>query len=278
MPAPPQSFAASLCDGLPLVLWSVRIQQDQRIAVDLHADRPLSIASVGKILLLVAAAERIVADPGFAAFELRRPLEQVADSGLWQHLSAPALSVHDACVLIASVSDNLATNALLGLVGLDACNGVARALGCGALALHDRVRDPRSAGDPPRLATGSAADLVMLMGELRSPGILDRRVASMVMGWLGLNVDHSMSLQGLGVDPLVDGSGTHPAIANKTGTDRGVCADAGVIGSGPDAVVYAVIANWDGASPSPRAVRAAMGRMLVEGALETLAPVSSFRD
>ena len=264
MPTAGQQAVDALCDALPTVAWSIRVRQGGRIVVDVDPHTPLRIACAGKILLLVAAAERIVDDPAFAQASVPRPPEPVADSGLWQHLSAPSLTVQDACVLIGGVSDNLATNGLLEVVGLDACNAVSRSLGCTSLRLHDRVRDTRSPEHPACLATGGAADLEAVVHELRSPAVLDRRAASMVAGWLSLNVDHSMALHGLGLDPLVDGRGTDPPIANKTGTDAGVRADAGIIGSGADAVTYAVIANWVGESPPTRAVLDTMNRLLAQ--------------
>jgi beta-lactamase class A len=44
--------------------------------------------------------------------------DRVEDSGLWYLLDQRDLSVHDLCVLVGAVSDNLATNALVRLVGL----------------------------------------------------------------------------------------------------------------------------------------------------------------
>ncbi|MGH3431343.1 MAG: serine hydrolase, partial [Thermocrispum sp.] len=127
----------------------------------------LSTASVGKILLLLELADRLAAgllDPG-------QPIDRfaaapVADSGLWQHLTVRELPVADAAVLIGAVSDNLATNLLLDLVGLDAVRRWPARLGLTATALHDQVRDTRGLFDPPALSTGTAAELAGLLRRL----------------------------------------------------------------------------------------------------------------
>ncbi len=72
----------------------------------------------------------------------------VADSGLWQHLRVEDLSVDDLCVLIASVSDNVATNVVLNKVGLPALRTLAESLGLVHTALLDYVRDHRGPDNP----------------------------------------------------------------------------------------------------------------------------------
>lgn len=261
MPASVQREVGALCAAVPEVAWSVCVRDAEGVVASVNDAVTLRIASVGKLLLLLAAAQRIVAEPDFAKQELMRPRRAVADSGLWQHLDADSLTVADACVLVASVSDNLATNALIDEIGLAACEHVAMTTGCSTLALHDVVRDVRTADDEPTLATGSSADLAEFMWQLMSPPPDARDAAELLSSWLTLSVDHSMALRELGLDPLISG---HDAITlrNKTGSDAGVRADVGIITTESTSISYAIVANWVDADVSPRDVQQAMGRVI----------------
>ena len=113
------------------VIWSIHVRSLTTGATFARDDATaLSTASVGKVLLLAEVARRLE-DGSLSPDECltRTPAESVADSGLWQHLSTDSLTVCDAAVLVAAVSDNLATNVLLRHVGLAAMDEVAQALG-----------------------------------------------------------------------------------------------------------------------------------------------------
>jgi beta-lactamase class A len=234
-------------DDLPDgVAWSacVRDAASGEVVAARDLDRSLSAASLGKLLLLVEAGRAIEEgdlDPG----ELleRTGADAVADSGVWQDLGVAALPAADVAALIGAASDNLATNVLLRRLGLDAVAATAAALGLERTALHDRVRDTRAPGDPPRLSSAAAGELTRLLAH-----ILAGRVggSGLVRGWLARNADLSMVPAGLGLDPLahvVHDRGLR--LRNKTGTDAGVRADAGWIEGPRGALAYAVIANWD---------------------------------
>lgn len=203
----------------------------------------------------------------------RTDADAVADSGLWQHLDVQSLTARDAAVLVAALSDNLATNALLRRLGVKAMDETARALGLGNLRLHDYVRDERRAADPPRLSSGSAQDLAEMFVRIGEGRIFSPAVSGMLAHWLELNTDLSMVASSLDLDPLAH-SADGPALAlmNKTGTDTGVRADCGLVSHDGVQVTYAAIANWDSASEAtPGLVMADMRliggfvRALVEG-------------
>ena len=106
-------------------------------------DRILWTASVGKLFLLVEIARRAAAGDLDLTERVRwRDDELVADSGLWYRLDQRELSVGDLCLLVGAVSDNLATNVLLRLVGVPAVAVTTRALGHRDSALLDGVRRP----------------------------------------------------------------------------------------------------------------------------------------
>jgi beta-lactamase class A len=172
----------------------------------------------------------------------RTPADAVADSGLWQHLAEEALTVGDLATLVGAVSDNLAANVLLRRVGLERVQAATRALGLEAGALHDRIRDERTAEHPPALASGSAAELSAFL-----PG-LDGPVGDRVLGWLAAGTDLSMVASGLGLDPLAHVEPDRGLrLRHKTGTDAGVRADVGLLDGPAGGVAYAVLARFDDA-------------------------------
>ena len=75
----------------------------------------------------------------------RRTVAPVHDSGLWHLLRGRRAAVEDVAVLIGAVSDNLATNVLLDLLGIEAVQDRAQAAGPGRLDAA-RPRPRRAAG------------------------------------------------------------------------------------------------------------------------------------
>lgn len=235
--------------------WSVCIRDVAgREVAGRNADRSMKTASIGKLLLLVEVARQCAEGNLTGTTLLRRDPElRVADSGIWQHLHVEELAVHDLCVLIASVSDNLATNALLKHVGLQRLHDLAESLGLSRTALLDYVRDHRGPDDPQTLSTGSASELSLVMSQLSRKELVSPTVSEQVNAWLALSVDLSMVASAFGLDPLAHApSDRNFFLRNKTGADPGVRADVGTIGRNAVWVNYAVIANWNASGPDLR--------------------------
>lgn len=235
---------------MPLV-WSFCVLDAEGLVVDEESsDTVQPTASVGKVFLLCEVAEGIVdgrIDPH--ARVRRDPQVAVADSGLWQHLEQDSLPLVDACVLVAAVSDNWATNVLLDLVGLDPVAARAEALGCVSSGLHDRVRDERTADDPPTLSTGTARELAEVArrihhaacgGEVSGISVV---AARLVQNWLLTGVDLGMVAAPLRLDPLAHADGA-VRLWCKTGSDTGTRADMGVVWGESAPISYAAIATW----------------------------------
>ena len=235
--------------------WSICIRDAAgREVAGRNADRSMKTASIGKLLLLVEVA-RQCAEGDLTGTTLlgQDPELRVADSGIWQHLSVEQLSVHDLCVLVASVSDNLATNVLLKHVGLQRLRDLAGSLGLRHTALLDYVRDHRGPDDPETLSTGSASELSLVMSQLSRNELVSSTVSEQVNAWLTTNVDLSMVVSEFGLDPLAHGpSDRNVVIRNKTGADPGVRADVGMVGGNTVWLSYAVIANWNATDPDFR--------------------------
>ena len=254
--------AEAVLEGLPSgAAWSacVRDAATGEVLAGHEPDRVLSIASVGKLLLLVEVARAIEEGDLDPATPLARTeADFAADSGLWQDLGVNKLPAADVAALVGAVSDNLATDVLLRHVGLEAVAATAAALGLERTALHDRVRDLRGAADPPRLASGTAGELSWLLADLAAGRLA---ASGLVRGWLARNADLSLVAAGLGLDPLAHaGADRGLRLRNKTGSDREVRADAGVLAGPLGGVAYAVVANWEGADARDE-VLAAMARV-----------------
>jgi beta-lactamase class A len=218
---------------------------DVLAAVEPDVVRPT--ASVGKVLLLIEVA-RLIADNRLdpATTATRLPADAVADSGIWQHLQQQSLSVLDLAVLVGAVSDNLATNVLLRLSGVQEIKAVAERLDLEVTRLNDRVRDVRGPEDPPTLSTGSAAELAGLFGRLHRGEVFGPAVGTRVLDWLNLDTDTSMVAGAFGLDPLAHSAPDRGRwLAHKTGTDLGVRADVGLLCGPQRSVAYAVLAEFD---------------------------------
>jgi len=239
-------------DTVADVAWSAVVldaASDRLLAVR-HPERVLPTASVGKLLLLLETARRLADGRLDPATLLRRsPADSVADSGLWQHLRTESLPLEDVALLAASVSDNLATNVLLRHVGLDAVAEVGPSLGLATLRLNDRVRDVRTADDPPTLSEGCTLDLARFAALLATEDGLEWAV---LRRWLASGVDLSMVPGDLGLDPLAhveEDRGIR--LLGKTGTDSGVRADVGIVAAGGEVTAYAVVATWTPSAQDP---------------------------
>src|ERR1700758_1458182 len=137
--------------------WSVCIRDHAgRELASCNPDTSMRTASVGKLLLLAEVARQCEAGDLTGAELLGREAGlMVADSGIWQYLQMDKLSIHDLCVLVASVSDNVAANVLLKHIGFERVRDLSDALGLTGTALLDYVRDHRGPGDAPTLSIGS---------------------------------------------------------------------------------------------------------------------------
>lgn len=257
------------------VTWSVLVTDDEGNELfALDPDRVLATASIGKLLLLVEAAEQLVT----GVLEPSEPLtrthaDSAADSGLWQNLQSNELPTADVAALIGAVSDNLATNVLLRRIGLDAVSQRAATLGLVNVALNDQVRDVRRLEDPPHLSSGNARELVRLICSIVDGDGVDESAAGLVRSWLRFNCDLSMVAAPWNLDPLAHHTADHGwLLVNKTGTNAEVRGDVGVVtyddGVAQRRVNYAVLANWSVEGPDYR-TDSLTGMAAVGRAIET---------
>ncbi|MFT4123065.1 MAG: serine hydrolase [Microbacteriaceae bacterium] len=217
---------------------------EELVAIDDRMSLPT--ASLGTVLLLVELSARLTVQGHGALGILDKEPLATGDSGLWQHLQAPALPVGDVATLIGAVGDGLATNLLLARIGLDAVRARAESLGLGRTALLDVVRVVRGPDDAPQLSVGSTQELARLMAGLVRGEVVDPATSERVTDWLSRGVDLSMVASAFGLDPLARRGSDHGlSLVNKTGADRGVRSEAGVLRGPRAAVAYAVTVNFD---------------------------------
>jgi beta-lactamase class A len=155
------------------------------------------------------------------------------------------LGVEDVAVLIASVSDNHATNVLLNYVGLEEVKAFGKSLGFRDTALLDYVGGIRGPGHAPTLSVGSGEELSLLMLQISNGVLVSPAVSQRMRKWLMVSVDLSMVASAFGLDPLAHCYADRGfLVMNKTGTDTGIRADVGCVSGESYTLSYAVIANW----------------------------------
>ncbi|MGW1088280.1 serine hydrolase [Streptomyces sp. NPDC002596] len=249
--------------ALPLTLAVAAVDIDDGETAGADECTVLPVASASKLLLLAEVSRRL--DTGELLAD--RPVEvldedMAAGSGVLRRMSRRGWTVEDLAWLTASVSDNTATNALLRLVGRESTARLAEELGLDRLTLHDKVRDIRGPDVSPVFATGTARGLAQLVTHAMRGTLSSPAASARLLQWMRANTDHGLVPALVDHDPYAPGF-PNPLpgrllVANKTGTDTGVRADAGVI-VGARRLAYAVVAHWDpvlGPSTESAAVRA----------------------
>lgn len=222
------------------------------LAGDDHVTMPIAGLGVVPLLIEVAAGfETGTLDP----LEIvdRASTDQVTTAGVWRNLRAPALPLADLAVLAATAGDPLAVNALLAYVGDDRVNERLGALGLARTALLDRFRDERGPDDAPHLAVGTTRELAGLFSALVNSTAVDVAVSAQVSEWLSLNHDLSLVAASTGLDPFSHDHDAHGLLfINKTGRERGVRAEAGVLAGPRAGIAYAMIVCFDDLSITHR--------------------------
>lgn len=224
----------------------------QVLAGDDHVTLP--IAGLGVVPLLIEVAARFEAgtlDP----LELvdRAETDAVTASGLWRSIRTSALPLADLAVLAASAGDPMAVNILLDRVGHHRVRDRIESLGLERTALLDRFRDERGPDDAPHVAVGTTRELAGLFSALVNSQAVDAAVSAQVSEWLSLNHDLSLVAAATGLDPFAHDHDAHGLLfINKTGRDRGVRAEAGVLAGPRTGVAYAMIVGFDDLSITHR--------------------------
>ncbi|WP_235201278.1 serine hydrolase [Microbacterium sp. CH12i] len=219
---------------------------------DDHITMPIAGLGIVPLLIEVAAGfDSGSLDP----LELvdRSSTEDVTGAGIWRNLWAPTLPLGDLAVLAATAGDPIAVNALLQRVGHERVSNLIAALGLTHTALLDRFRDRRGPDDAPHVAVGTTRELARLFSALVNSKAVDAAVSAQVSEWLSLNHDLSLVAASTGLDPFAHDHDEHGLLfINKTGRDRGVRAEAGVLAGPRAGIAYAMIVCFDDLSITHR--------------------------
>lgn len=242
----------------PRVTWSVRVVDaaDGTTIAEQQPHVQCETASIGKIFLLIEVARRLEDGTLDPDERIEIPDEhRVEDSGLLYRMRDQSLGVHDAALLVGAVSDNLATNALIHLCGLESVRAVAPALGYEQTSLHDYIRNERTPDLPWTPSYGTAAELADLMRRLGAGEIFSPAVSARVLDWLAADTDTSMTADAFLLDPLahVDAEYQGMTLRHKTGSVGFARVDTGLLRGPAAGVAYTVAANW---KQSPTDLRA----------------------
>lgn len=225
---------------------------NQVFAGDDHVTLPIAGLGVVPLLIEVAAGfEGGTLDP----LELidRSSTDPVVGSGVWRNLRAPALPLNDLAVLAATAGDPIAVNALLQRVGHERVSERIESLGLSHTALLDRFRDRRGPDDAPHVSVGTTSELAGLFSALVNSNVVDAAVSAQVSEWLSLNQDLSLVAAPTGLDPFAHDHDEHGLLfINKTGRDRGIRAEAGVLAGPRAGVAYAMVVCFDDLSIAHR--------------------------
>lgn len=228
---------------------SVHVRDLDRDSVVLAGDDYVTqpIGALGVVPLLIEVAARFD-DGSVDPLEIveRGDADAAGASGLWRHLAAPALPLRDVAVLAASAGDARAANLLLERVGLEAVHRRIAEIGLARTAVLDRFRDERGPDDAPHFALGSAKELAEVFAALVNTTLVSAAVSAQVAEWLCLNHDLSLVAAATGLDPFAHDDDDHGLLfINKTGRDRGVRAEAGVLAGPRAGVAYALVVCFD---------------------------------
>lgn len=233
----------------PEVRWSIRIVEldSAEVLLEHEPDAQLKTASVGKIFLLVEVARRLFNGTLRSDARIEIPeAHRVADSGILYRFVDQRVTVADAALLVAAFSDNLATNALIHLCGLERVRAVAGELGLRDTGLLDYIRDERGPEHPWTPSFGTARELADVMRRLDRGEIVSREVSRQVLDWLGSDADTSMLADALLLDSLAHVGPEYQGMVlrHKTGSIETARIDVGVLRGPRAGVAYAVGANW----------------------------------
>jgi len=242
----------------PRMRWSLSVldADDGRLLASHTPDVVCETASVGKVFLLIEVARRLESGELDPDQRIQIPDEhRVADSGLLYRMRDQRVTVADAALLVGAVSDNLATNALLWLCGLDEVRAVAPALGFANTSLHDYIRNERTPDLPWTPSYGTGAELAELMRRLGAGDVISRAVSDRVLDWLAADTDTSMVADSLLLDPLahVEPEYQGMVLRHKTGSTSFARIDIGHLTGPAASVAYAVAANWKDSDDDLRA-------------------------
>lgn len=192
-------------------------------------DRRFETASVMKLPVLVEALRQCRT----GLHRLDEPVtyqsqDFVKGSGVLQHLTPGiSLPLRDVLTLMVIVSDNLATNMVIRVVGLESINALVGS--CGLTATE--VRRKISFDSPDPLGWSSPRDLVTLLKALFNRTLLGSEYSAIALDMLGRQQYNTLLTRALPYEVLDDNDDEPPLVRvmSKSGSLTGIRNDAGIV-------------------------------------------------
>lgn len=211
---------------------AVRLEDGE--SVELRADEPFPTASVIKVALCAAVLDLVArgeADLG-QTVDLPPRDQRVAGGGILKQLELRSLSLRDAIELAITLSDNVATNALLEVIQADRLNDYLAGLGLEQTRMPGPVDFTHiGPGLEGGIGVSTPREQVRLFSALAREQLLTPDLCRYLLGVLGRQHYQDQIPRWLAFDPYAQYHGrTQPlTVANKTGELDGIRADAGLL-------------------------------------------------
>jgi beta-lactamase class A len=202
--------------------------------IRVNPDFETTTASTFKVPILIELLRQVEAGRIDLDATLRvTPQTHVLGSGILRDLSPGVeLSVRDVATLMIVLSDNIATNMILDLVGIANVNRTLRAFGFARTEIRNRIDFDLIGDDGKNLAVTTPADLAGIMEALATGRILSDASRAEILGIMRKQHVRDRIPRYLPFEPYRAEAGKPDnglRIANKTGSLAGFRADMGLV-------------------------------------------------
>jgi beta-lactamase class A len=211
---------------------AVRLEDEEEVG--LRADERFPTASVIKVGLCCAALELVARGEADLAetLTLSPADERVPGGGILKQLELETLSLRDVVELTITLSDNVATNALVERCGVDRVNAYLASLGLVETRILGPIDFARTTHDVDGgIGISTPREQTMLLMALARGAILEPPLCEYLLDVLGRQHYQDQIPRWLGWNPYAQYHGRDQVltIANKTGELDGIRADVGLV-------------------------------------------------
>ena len=211
---------------------ALRIDDEEEVG--LRADERFPTASVIKVGLCCAVLELVAKGEADLAetLTLPPPDERAAGGGILKQLELEALSLRDVIELTITLSDNVATNALVERCGADRVNAYLAGLGLLETRMLGPVDFARMTHDVGGgIGVSTPREQTTLLTALARGSILEPGLCEYLLAVLGRQHYQDQIPRWLGWNPYAQYHGRDQVltVANKTGELDGIRADVGLV-------------------------------------------------
>jgi beta-lactamase class A len=211
---------------------AVRLEGEEEVG--LRADERFPTASVIKVGLCCAILELVATGEADLAETLTlSPVgDRVAGGGILKQLEVETLSLRDVVELTITLSDNVATNALLERCGADRVNAYLAGLGLVETRINGPIDFARTTHDVDGgIGISTPREQTMLLTALARGTILEPALCEYLLAVLRRQHYQDQIPRWLGWNPYAQYHGRDQVltVANKTGELDGIRADVGLV-------------------------------------------------